>query len=233
LGFGDGMSLDEKELKSFEYLYQYPGEYVLSLDYYQSSNYNSLTPDASDKMIIKVISSDVIISSVGNENDPYVEIQNKSNYEVILSGWNLRGINKSFLIPKGTAILANKKIRFSPKITGFNNLDIKSVSLIYPRGEIVSQYPAIKNQYSVSKSSTNLYPTKSIQNNSNVINLNDLSASAENAKTKIPTGTLAYLGLIGVLILGGGAVYFARRENFTTNNNLEENLRADDIRILE
>jgi len=105
--FGDGMIREVGQSNPFEYIYEYPGEYALTLSYYDSIF--SIKPDAIDKITIKVIPSGINISSVGTVGDPFVEIENKSNYEIILSNWVVTAGIHYFIVPEGTLFYRIKK----------------------------------------------------------------------------------------------------------------------------
>ncbi len=193
---GDGMISESNKSDSFTYLYEYPGEYILTLSYFDS--FLSKEPDSTNRVTIKVVSSEVYISSVGNEADPFIEIENKSNYEVLLSSWRLVGGIHYFIIPDGTTILPNKKIKFSPKITGFTAEDIKYVVIKNLSQEIVATYP-LETKKSIKKkissistdASNNLLPLNNLPDNSSlkdsqVVNLNDLGANVSESGINIP-----------------------------------------------
>src|SRR3989338_8576223 len=70
--FGDG---DFREIKvtgtdKFTHIYFYPGEYTVLFEYYP--NYFADVPDATDKVIIKVVSPEIVISRVGDEKDFFI-----------------------------------------------------------------------------------------------------------------------------------------------------------------
>jgi len=228
--FGDGMTKNEREHFPFDYVYQYPGEYVITLSYYRV--YDGTAVDATDRLTVKVLPSEVFISSVGKDSDPYVEIENRSKIEVDISYWTLSGFIHSFTIPQGTIILPNQKIRFSSKATYFDNIDIQSIVLKSSIGEIASTYPttAIKttstynNQVSYKNSSKPTTPA--------VINLDDLGASANNARgLDLSDNTLAWVGLVGVIIVGLITTILIRRRN--TNEYIGKDIRASDMTIME
>jgi hypothetical protein len=240
---GDGTAKEEIESKPFEYFYQYPGEYVVTLSYYQ--NYYSIKPDATDRMIIKAVPSEIAISSVGDNTDPFVELENKSTYEIPLSKWILKGLNNSFIIPEGTLILQNKKLKLSSKITGFNSEDITSIMLQNPTGEISAAYPLIpiakssiksisanNSQNYVSDVSANNTKPDALLDKTQVIDLNNLGASAENADIKNTRTALSFMGLGGIIILGVASIFVIRRKN-TIPDYLEQDLRAEDMTIVE
>ena len=239
--FGDGMSSDMTSRQEFEYTYNYPGEYVLTLNYFDRPS--SMTgPDASDRVIIKVMPDEVAISSVGTSTDPYVEIENKSAYEVSLSKWVIVSAHKYFIIPEGTTLLPKKKIKFSPKITSFTGADLGSVVLTDRSGAPVATYPVVssKNMVRVSSnsgtsSSYKVYPSPKVEENvkNDIINLDDLGASAGDSVTgdlKVSSSILIYLGLCGIIIISILIVLLVKKKKYI---EFEEDLQPDDIKLVE
>lgn len=239
--FGDGMKIEVRESKLFDYIYEYPGEYILSLSYFDNSFV--LVPDAIDRIIIKVIPSDIYISSIGTDMDPYVEIENKSKYEVNLSGWKINGVNKTFIFPEGTILLQGKKIKLSPKITGFTGSDIKYLVIENPSGAQVATYPERKKKimqnsminsssYDNSNSVKNNLKDNSLPENSQIINLNDLGANASGAKVNISNPIYYILGLVFIMALGFASFLFIKKKK-DVPDYLEKTLRPEDMTIIE
>lgn len=245
--FGDGMGKEEQYSKQFEYIYQYPGDYVLSLEY--SEYYVGQEPEATARMIIKVLPPEMSISSVGGSSDSFVEIENKSTFEIDISKWILKGVNNIFSVPKGTIILPGKKIRFSPKITGFLFSDLSHLELMNQNAESVSVYPMLPIEKAVpTRSNISTYNTLNIPQPkiikitpdntfppipvSGVIDLNDLSANASSASRGSSNNTIAILSLIGVIVLGIGGVLYIKKINMK-KTDIEGHINADDIKIIE
>lgn len=251
--FGDGMSREiPNQNSSFLYRYDYPGEYLMTLSY--SQNYYGSNIDATDKMIIKVIPASVIISSVGTATDPYIELENKSSYETTLSNWVLKGKNNYFVIPDGTIIMPGKKIKISPRVTKFNFDDLSNVSIVSPSGEVIFSFPYIdiptpvKDQNppqvinnkieSAPRENNNIektFPTISLgkkEKNNNVINLNDIAASAGDAGPRV---SWPVFGWIAVMIVALSAVYSVRylQNHKHPDEGLENPINARDIDIIE
>ncbi|MEI7689267.1 MAG: lamin tail domain-containing protein [Candidatus Nomurabacteria bacterium] len=241
--FGDGMKKEMPASLPFEYSYQYPGDYVLSLSYY--SSYLNEKPDAVDRITMKVVPSGIIVSSIGSSLDPYIEIENNSNYEISLNDWILRGGSHVFMFPDDMVILPNKKLKLSPKITGFDINDLSSISIfdksgqifaVYPRQNIapvvnyVNKKPVVDN---VSKQNTT--ENNQIDNSDNIVNLNDLAANASN------TGNLnifknnfyPWLGLGSVIFIGAASVIILRRKGREYQDYAEGELSAKDMTIIE
>ncbi|MFA6386661.1 MAG: hypothetical protein WCW04_02750 [Candidatus Paceibacterota bacterium] len=240
--FGDGMQKQLSLSDPFSYGYDYPGEYVITLSYYDSIF--DINPDAMDRLIIKVIPSGVIISSVGTYADPFVEIENNSSYEMSLNKWIMKGYVHSFLIPEGMVILPNKKLKFSPKITGFDFNDLNSISIIDTSGQVFATYPTKKTysnkNYSNSNSQNNIVKADivksdqaaGIANSPDVINLNDLGASAGSADNGLNNKTLVYLGLAGIIAIGLLSIFLIRRKN-EIPDYVEKGISASDMTIME
>ena len=142
--FGDGdskeMSLTDSE--PFMHTYYYSGDYVVSLDYYQNYYGDDLNPDASSEVNIKIIPSDISISSVGDDKDFFVQISNNTNYNADISGWVLESAQKSFVFPRNTIINSKQQINISPKITNFSSVDKDTLKLMDTEGDIIFDYNA-------------------------------------------------------------------------------------------
>jgi len=243
--FGDGMASKIEKSEQFDYTYEYPGEYVLTLSYFDNSF--SKLPTATDRITMKVIPSDVYVSSIGNNSDPFIEIGNKSNYEIILSNWVVTAGSHYFTIPEGTTLLPGKKIKLAPKITGFTGEDLYMIVISNPSGETIATYPVqnkkiIQNKVlSTSSSATysNSIPLDNpqdvpLQKESQVINLNDLNSSAEGTETTNTPNPDVYpfVGL-GVVITIGIMSFLLIRKKKGVKDYVEEGLSAKDMTIIE
>lgn len=237
--FGDGTSSQEKTGSSFNHIYYYPGEYVVTLNYYK--NLGSFDPSASDRLIIKVIPAGITISSTGDVQDPFIELENKSSYEIDLSNWIILGSNHNFTIPEGTFLLSNKKLKISSKITNFVSEDLIYISIKNPKGEIVDVYPKNKIINKVNYSSGSSNSNNKIKNtqvdstpkdiNSEVINLNDLESSAADANTKNLKFDYPLVGLFVIITLGISSFILIKKSK--KEDPLNKEIRAEDMMIIE
>lgn len=245
--FGDGMVEDEYNTNKVNHTYVYPGNYVVVLDYYEYRY--SPEPDVTTQLTIKVMSPQVVISSVGDSDDPYVEIQNKSKYEMNLSNWIIRAGVNTFVIPKNTIIQANNKLRFSKNSTGFSAPNVKFVILENSKGTSFSVYPEKKivtpKKYTktISKSKRKILTTSnnitskvdssSDSSPNKIIDLNNLSASAGSSKVSTTKNIYPYLGLVGVIILGILGILFSKKKTINDADELDNEIRSEDIKIIE
>lgn len=240
--FGDGMTKSGSTSGPFSYVYQYPGEYVLTLSFYESAM--NIKPDGVDKMTIKVIPSGITIVSVGTYGDPYIEIENNSSYEMSLNNFIIKGNIHSFIIPNGMTLLPKSKLKLSPRITGFEFADLSNISIMDLSGQVFASFPN-KNLYKVkygTVQNTNDNIVKSeivksdqqedLNNSSDVINLNDLGASVGNSSNQINNKLIIYLGFIGILIIGITSIILIRRKD-EVPDYVEGEISAKDMTIIE
>jgi len=152
--FGDG-SIKEfigLENKKFTHTYYYPGDYLVNIEYFANSYQE--TPDYISKINLKIIPTTIVISSVGNESDFFIELTNNSSLDIDISNWVLLGNNKIFTLPKSTSLLSMKKIILSPRITNFNYLDKSYLELLDKNGTIIFSYKNILNPPKITTTKT-------------------------------------------------------------------------------
>ncbi len=237
--FGDGVSKTRETAEPFEYMYTYPGDYVVTLSFYQSVF--SVAPEATDKFIVKVLPAGVRISGVGNSSDPYIELENNSSSDVDVSKWILKGAVHTFMLPEGSIVLSSKKIRLSPKITGFDFSDFSNIFLQSPTGEVLGTYPLSRPAYSSGSSlysyaSTNVKSGASSRGNLSEINLNDLGASVGNTRLSSKNNNKSvsvwpFIGLAGIIGIGISAIILLGNKK-DSSNELDD-IRAEDMTIIE
>ena len=221
--FGDG---DSKEMQltnssqKFSHTYFYPGDYTVSLDYYQ--NYYSNTPDASTQIIVKIIGADISISRVGDEKDFFVELSNNTDYTADLSNWFLVSAEKSFTIPRNTILAAKKKMIISPRITNFGVADKSTLKLMNEEGEVVFDLASsvvliapVNSQVSSSKKVVSPNISSIVEPIQTALALNTQTPVENPSDTTKSTSNNAYLPIIfSVIFIGSSAsaVYFIRQK---------------------
>lgn len=232
--FGDG---DSKEINladnhSFSHIYFYPGDYVVSLDYFSNPYIFSNTPDASSQMTIKIIRADISISRVGDEKDFFVELSNNTNYSADLSNWVLASDVKNFIIPRNTILQPKKTIIISPKITNFSVTDKNTLKLMNPEREIVFSLAVVKQDPTTivqPKISIGIQPLKVTSVSDEQIKVENLEASAMESDMIENNLDGSYLPILSSVVFIGtsaGAVYFIRRKKVIPRD-------ANDFEILD
>jgi len=216
------------------------------LEYY--SNYYGTTPDASDKVVIKVVSGDISISRVGDDKDFFVELSNNTDYDADISKWILTSNTKSFVLPKNTVMQTEKKLILSPRVTNFSIIDKNSLRLMDAQGGVVFDYvssitPPVPVQNTISTKQSSSHNSKvavativadKIPELSPVTNLSlspeSLEASAINTSVITEASNKnSYFPLIAFVLFlgaGAGAVYFIRQRRVVMNV-------GDDFKILD
>ncbi|MEK7219292.1 MAG: lamin tail domain-containing protein [Patescibacteria group bacterium] len=242
--FGDG---DIKEInavdnKKFTHTYFYPGEYVVTLEYFM--NYYGDVPNASDQATVKVVPVDIVISKVGDEKDFFVELSNNASYDTDISNWILASDNKSFTIPRNTTFASKKKITLSPKITGFSILDKNTLKLMTMQGVLVFDYgasvvqkiPPLKPPYSPLSGGNQSPPLirgglEGLERAQTEIPKESLVTNLEASviESNVIKNNYSYLPtLISLIFIGtsAGAVYFIRQRRIIPKT-------GDDFEILD
>jgi hypothetical protein len=238
--FGDGSSLEQENTlnNKLEHTYYYAGEYLLSLEYYESIL--SAEPIVTEKIIIKVLPKTVIISQVGSAEDFFIELTNKSTSEIDISNWTLRSSNRIFYIPRNTILMPGKAMRISNKISNFSLADQYSLKLYSKTGDLVFDFNnnfVNTNSINTSKKITSVKKieaeNKPIEENLNEESTSDLLSanvleSVKKEKTSNRNSYLFYGIFILLLFLSILSIYFIRQKT-----SINKAKAGDDFEILD
>ena len=235
--FGDGKIQEASSFEVVSHKYKYTGEYLVSLQYIENTKDEE---SLEAKLNVKVVSSQVAISSIGNINDPYIEIENKSSYEISLKDWKLIAGGKIFSFPSGTYIKPGRKTIFDAGFLGFTYNDFRVLVLARPGFEIESVYPVSFSENIPINFSKNSYasyaPNKDIiKEDSQIkeipIDLNSIvgqEASVNTPKININPSIIFIL----VLCTAIAAVFFIRKRKIPHDGGISS-LSSSDIKIIE
>ncbi len=225
---GDGTQFTLKPAKKFEHTYYYPGEYVITLDYY---NVGSIEKDDTDRLIVKVVDASI---SANILEDGAVEVFNNSKFEHDLNGWVVEIDSASYRFPENSIILPGKKIILSPRNTHFPS-NISNIILRYPTGEIAYQYPDNEvqekntNTRSYFGSNTTYSGTVKDQEPDNTIDTRNLSANSANLP--VPKNTYIYLSLVALIVLGVGSIFYSKKILKEKDNSIKD--EASEFELIE
>ena len=128
--FGDAVT---KEGESVMHGYNFPGDYVVILE---ASSGRFV---GANRLKIKVIPADLVISEVALGVDGKIELLNNSNSELDLSWWRVKNGGQFFTIPKNTIILAHGRLPLASSVLGFAVVD-SDVALLYPNGSVARAF---------------------------------------------------------------------------------------------
>lgn len=227
--FGDGdSSVQVNDFGKFYHTYFYPGEYVVFLEYYLKSS--SMVPEATSKMIIKVLPTTVVISKIGNVEDFFVELSNNAGSDIDVSNWVLNANGKIFIFPKNSVIMSKRKMAISSRITGFTYADRYGLKLLSSTGELISDYLFLKTTVKNKVTDQSLSAKDMVSDlQEEEMSDEDLLASVVNSETEEDNTMRTYfLTTIMTVFLGGsaGAVYFIRKKKIIP-------VAGDDFKILD
>jgi hypothetical protein len=172
-----------------------------------------------------------VISRTGEEGDFFIELHNKSNMNLDLTNFTLKGLNKTFIFPRNTLLNKEKKIVFSPKVTNFNFGDKNFLEILDPSGKVIysqkvtGEVKGISTK-KVSSSNKNFIPASN-ENTPQDFDENLDIASEENTKDLVPykeeDGNNWNVIFIFVLVILGtvALVYFVRKSSIKKGDEEE------------
>jgi hypothetical protein len=250
--FGDGSALEIKgyDNKKFTHAYYYAGDYLVNVEYF--NNPHQTYPDYTSRFNLRIIPANILISSVGDEGNFFIEITNTSSLDVDISSWALLGNNKVFTFPGSTNLLSMKKIILSPRITNFNFEDRNFLELLDKNGTLIFSYKNLLNQKQISVPENKIVKqknttTKISQNNSlhdigpeyfeayheELLENQDLTGAVILSASDVQErNNFMYIILfIFLIICATLSVYFLRRNRKEKEKNNDEDL--EDFEILD
>lgn len=128
--FGDGTVLNGRSVR---HAFAYTGDYLVSVTGRRTGFLQEVTDTA--RLVAHVVEPAVVLHSANSE---FIELENRSNELVNLSGFVLVSGNTNFRIPENTLILPEAHVRLPSKTTHmFNQGDIH---LFNPGGVLMSTY---------------------------------------------------------------------------------------------
>ncbi|TSC83405.1 MAG: Uncharacterized protein G01um101417_624 [Parcubacteria group bacterium Gr01-1014_17] len=128
--FGNGAI---REGLSVRYGYNIPGSYAVVVD----ASSGELSGSA--RMAVQAHKPNVRVSYVSSGADGFVEIENRSNLELDVSGWGLASAGSLFTIPARTIILPSAKVAFPAEVTKLS-VSENDARLLYPNGTVAAEY---------------------------------------------------------------------------------------------
>lgn len=218
---GDGTTYDGKEYGEVWHTYEYPGDYVISIDYWRTGAFEKEV-SVRHTFTVKATSMSIagIVRSNGNLD---AEIKNTSSSEVDLTGWSIVSSMRTYKIPAGTILLANKTLTLPSRSTHFTATEQMSLKLTAPDGGTVASslpvvqaktttsYSATSNRTSSSSTSSRTKNSSSSSSDESEEDGNKLSADASRSGVRLEDNMWWLFGL-GLIVLGVGATVYMRRE---------------------
>ena len=243
--FGDGASAEGKRVY---HTYHYPGSYVVLVEA-SSGEWSAV-----DRKDITVIAPTLVISSIKEGSDGFIEIKNTGKDDIELSRWFLHVNGSFFTFPSGTLIRAGKSIPFPSAITKL--LASTNAELLYPNGKVVVRYeskvvpsvvvPKVIATPTPSSISEVVPPKKMVTDSSPIVQPSEISKEVSDIETTdLPLpNTLAaaetgsgnfspwLLSVFALSIVAAGGYIFSSRNSTKTSTETKE-LSAKDFEIIE
>lgn len=232
--FGDG---GRGEGVGVTHTYYYPGDYIAVLD--ASSGYFS----ASDRVAVRVVAPFLTLRTGGDLMRSFVAIENRGSDEVDLSLWQIKGGDKTFVLPQNTILGARKTLTLASEVTGLSTPADSVASLHFPNGTRVEMQgdapasasaprqllnvqsaPTVPATHAVASARTPVLPTRDQEATAlDAVDVTVTSLSAQEGGSLWPW----YIGaaFLGVLALLG--IRFAK------NGEAENSSPADNFEIIE
>ncbi len=216
---GDGVVKEmaagfEKTDKGFDYIYEYPGTYSVSVKYYHSF-FEGVPADVVENFTIEVITPTLAISKI--YPDGAIEVKNSSGNLLDISGWQLKdALGSAFIIPGDTFLAPNKTIAFSAKVTKLNSFS--GINIYTPTGALASAGQVNNSSSPVAKTSSvkkkPVEPVAAEATTGEVLGVQTKldESSVEKDKSHTFVYILAFAGLVIVAVI---AVMFLRKEEKT------------------
>jgi hypothetical protein len=244
--FGDGGS---KEGETVAHIYSFPGNYTVVLDV-SSDKYS-----ASDRIKVKAVVPEIIISKIVFGADGAVEISNNSNYELNLSYWKINSNGGVFIMPKNTILAPKSSLIFPSKITGLSVGD--DTALFFPNGSLLTRYESAGKIVGVENKSQVAVPVISVSKKESTANNKSVELKAESAPAgkasagpsdasdssglSAGVGNISensnnspiykwLLAILGLSVVAGFSVFFFKTEKEINAKKAEE---ITDIKIIE
>lgn len=215
--FGDGATADGARV---QHTYAYPGRYVVELEAaYGDSN-------ALVELTVVPTQPDIGLTL---ETDGSLTITNNGESDVDVGGWSLTDGAHTFVIPKDTIVLAGGGLRFAPSITGV--VGSMSAALLYQNGTHVagaepSADSPLRGEQVVAPekpvSQTPSLPPAQTQNTDEQPDLSSAAAQSVPVESDPLPLWLSLGGLLMVLLLGAGGVWYAQMYQKTAAPNAAE-----------
>ena len=226
---GDGNAKEDPYNKLTNYMYQYPGTYVVTLDYYRYQFERVNDPYASGRITIQVLAPGIEIVSINS--DASITLKNTLSYEVDLGGWIIRAGNIVFRFPNNTILLSGKTMTIAPSITHFSPSDILTVVIETPSGSIADSLSLVKElPRVVPKQKSTLPESKQQSTQTNKISVENITAPSidtqgatvvnafsddNNVEEQKQKSSFVWWFLFGVVVIGGASSLILFRKKVT------------------
>lgn len=221
--FGNGASQEGAQVR---YTYNIPGSYVVMVDA-ASGGFAGAA-----RFVVKATKPDIRISRIVSSASGFVEIENKSNTELDVSGWGIASGDTIFTIPDHTIILPSVTVAFPADVMKILLSD-NDTRLLFPNGTLAAEYieiPKKPEPVIVSKPTTPTF-SKNPPPQSPTTTPAAIALSVTDTPSSGSTGIIWLWGVLGVCVIGTGALVAFHFKPFPQEEN-EEKTFAEKVHIV-
>lgn len=199
---GDGSVIYKTKKEPFEYTYQYPGEYVVSLSFNKldfGKEVTELNPYIYDEHVITITDNSITIEDF--KQDGTLILKNNASHSLNLSGWVLQNSDSKFTVPKHTTVRPGKTITFSASVT---KLSYKPITVLNPAGSLVDYSEKQKQEeqgVSLQKSTQEEGDATSPNEIPEVLGVSSINLEPESSLVSFSEQRTMYIGLFVLLTI--------------------------------
>jgi hypothetical protein len=244
---GDGTQYEKKTSDILYHTYEYPGDYLLILDFYKTvfDEY----PNATLRTKITVHEPSLVIEE--RTSDGTIILKNTSKFDIDTTGWFLMAGSDKYSLPNRTTILAGTTLKIPSSKTNIPIANTSPLALYTPNQTAVDTWtpniataPIKTGQTSASMA--HMVTSSEITSEPEMISVgatdtissytenqsisNSLSAQANTSTTKSKT-ILYMIGFLGIIFLSIGGILGLLISHRKSAPELENSI--DDIEIIE
>lgn len=234
--FGDGTGIETDNVHSVVHSYYYPGDYQVSVEYYQHTFSQNPVASIEKNVSIQHIEVIPIVDSAGN-------IKLSSNVNADISGWTLRAGGVIYSLPKNTKLRPRYPLSLVSENTNFGS-DLEKVDLHRQDGIWVSSWErssepisSVVNTNKIKKSADVKDEADKIDSFEITLDKNSIGPIDHQLDTLLVAGTAGLktqhwtlLALIALLIVAVTGVVLLLRNH---KNSYTEEASTDEITLIE
>ncbi|MFT6829587.1 MAG: hypothetical protein ACJAV6_000418 [Candidatus Paceibacteria bacterium] len=243
LNFGDGSFLETERLIEIEHIYEYPGEYELVFEFYDSrlAQKANKEPTFMVRKTLEVHEHSVIISQITNTSG--IMMENATDIDIDLEGWSLVQISQDYTFPRYSILKARGSLIIPKSAHGLNSVHSSWLSLENDSNISVSSFskkvPSPKSKGHVTE--TVVIETKETISHSGIDSALDRflkeypkkkrvdfgqaeAAMGEHTDSNLSLWTTALAGGLALVLVGIRIIYKKKEEtsDFSTSNVIGE-----------
>ena len=161
LNFGDGSYIESDQLIEVEHVYEYPGEYEIVFEFYNSKLAKKFVKEPTLIQRKKLTVHDSVVNITDITNTLGLTLVNSTDIDIDLEGWRLVSDSINYTFPRYSMIASRGQVIIPQSIHNLENLSKKSwVSLQNNKGRVLHSFSGKKLQKTVQPATTFISETE-------------------------------------------------------------------------